>query len=78
MPFVTSWPATEPWQSELRAATDTDRVATALRYGDRADDYESLCYRISGLPGTWSNPNGRRYTETLEAVSVPEELYLRI
>ena len=78
MLLVTRRPETEPWREALQASAATDRVAVALRFDDKAEDSERLWYRISGVPGAWSIPNGRTYTARLEAVSVPQELYLRI
>ena len=78
MLLLTRHPDTEPWRGQLRAVHETDRIAVTLRFGDSPEGNERLLYRISGVSGAWSIPNGRTYTGTLEAVSVPQELYLRV
>ena len=78
MLLLTGHPDTEPWRADLRAAEETDRVAFALRFGDSAEGNEWHLYRIAGVPGAWSIPNGRTFTGTLEGVSVPQELDLRV
>ena len=78
MLLVTKHPEAEPWKKALRATLEADRVAIALRFEDKAEDGERLLYRISGLPGVWSFPNGRTYTGSLESVSVPQDLYVRV
>ena len=78
MLLLTRHPDSEPWRADLRAAEDTDRIAIAFRFEDSAEGNEWTLNRIAGVPGAWSIPNGRTFTGTLEAVSVPQELYLRV
>ena len=78
MPLLTRHPDTEPWRAQLRAVHETDRIALTLRFGDSPEGNERLLCRISGVSGAWRIPNGRTDAGTLEAVSVPQELYLRV
>ena len=78
MLLLTRHPDTEPWRADLRAVEETDRIAFAFRFEDSAEGNEWSLYRIAGVPGAWSIPNGRTFTGRLEAVSVPQELYLRV
>lgn len=78
MLFVTNRPETEPWKKRLQAVEPTDSFAITLEYGEKAADNERLFFRMEELPGSWSIPTGRTYTRELEAVSVPQDLHLRI
>ena len=78
MLLVTNRPETEPWKKSLRATSETDRIAVALHYRDTAAGNEWPVYRISGVSDAWSIPNARTFTGTLEVVSVPQDLSLRI
>ncbi len=78
MLLVTKHPEDEPWKKTLQATPETDHVAIALRFEDTAEDGERLLHRVSGLPGAWSIPNGRPYTGSLESVSVPQDLFMRV
>ncbi len=78
MLLVTQHPEDEPWKKALLATPEVDRVAIALRFEDKAEDSERLLHRIAALPGAWSIPNGRTYTGSLELLSVPQDLYLRV
>ena len=78
MLLVTQHPEDEPWKKALRATPEVDRVAIALRFEDTPEDSERLLHRIAGLPGAWSIPNGRTYTGSLESLSVPQDLNLRV
>lgn len=78
MLLLTRHPHIEPWRADLRAAEDTDRIAIASRFEDSAENNEWTLNRTAGASGAWSNPNGCSFTGTLEVLSVPQELYLRV